>query len=455
MDSTGYEAYMAKNTNRDVSMIPGSTGLPIIGQTFSFIDDNVKTMLDNYQRHGPVFRLSLGFQNIVSTVGPDLTRQLTLDQDKVFSSRAGWEGMVGEFFQGSLIVQDFEDHRMQRRLMQTAFKAESLHGYIESINQIVQDTLRQWPVQQPMLFYPAVKSLLLDVAANVFLGTQLQQESARINKAFVDFAAGATSVVKRNWPGFSYHKGLKGREVLDQFIRQRIEAKRQGNGTDMFSHFCRERNEAGEFYSEQEITDHMLFLLFAAHDTTTSALTMALQLLAGHQDWQAQLRGALQAIDTDTPSFEHLSNKIPLLDYTFKEVLRLYPPVPGVIRRTIQPCNIGGYEIPAHTMVSTSISANHYLDEYWQNPLAFDPMRFAPGREEHKQHKFLWAPFGGGGHKCIGLHFADMLFKSFLFSLLKKYRVEYVDESQANGKILYVPFTRPKNNLPIKLVANQ
>ena len=138
----GYQTYMHEKANRDLSMIPGSYGLPLIGQTFNFIDDNVKTMLGNYRKYGPVFRLSLAFQNIVSTVGPDFIRQVTLDQDKVFSSRAGWKGMVGEFFQGSLIVQDFDDHRLQRRLMQTAFKAESLHGYIDSMNSVVGSTER-------------------------------------------------------------------------------------------------------------------------------------------------------------------------------------------------------------------------------------------------------------------------------------------------------------------------
>ena len=158
--TTGYQTYLHESTNRDLLMLPGSFGLPLIGQTFDFIDDNVKTMLGNYRQYGPVFRLSLLFQNIVSTVGPDFIRQITLDQDKVFSSRAGWEGMVGEFFQGSLIVQDFDDHRTQRKLMQTAFKADSLHGYIDSMNSIVRNTLNEWPVQQPMLFYPAVKKLL-------------------------------------------------------------------------------------------------------------------------------------------------------------------------------------------------------------------------------------------------------------------------------------------------------
>ena len=160
--ATVQPAYVHAKANRDLSMIPGSNGLPFIGHTFDFINDNLGLTLNNYNKYGPVFRMSLVFQSIVNTVGPDYIRQITLDQDKVFSSQAGWEGMVGEFFQGSLIVQDFEDHRMQRKLMQTAFKAESLHGYIHSMNDIVQATLKQWPKQTPMLFYPAVKRLLLD-----------------------------------------------------------------------------------------------------------------------------------------------------------------------------------------------------------------------------------------------------------------------------------------------------
>ena len=334
--------------------------------------------------------------------------------------------------------------------MQTAFKSESLHGYIHSMNDVVRSALDGWLEGEAVHYYPAVKKILLDIAARVFLGVELKEENDRINQAFIDFANGATSIVKKNWPGFAYSKGLKGRAVLADFIQTKISEKRLSGGKDMFSHFCREKNEAGEYHSDQEITDHMLFLLFAAHDTTTSALTMAMFLLAGHQEFQAELRDTLMTYDMEEPSFDHLGASIPLLDYTFKEVLRIYPPVAGVIRRTIRPCEIGGFDIPAHTMVSTSISATHYLEEYWRDPHQFDPMRFSDSREEHKQHKFLWAPFGGGGHKCIGLHFADMLFKCVLIHTLRSFKVEYVDPLQATGKILYVPFTRPKDNLPLK-----
>jgi cytochrome P450 len=78
-------------------------------------------------------------------------------------------------------------------------------------------------------------------------------------------------------------------------------------------------------------------------------------------------------------------------------------------------------------------------------------MRFAEGRQEHKQHPYLWAPFGGGAHKCIGLHFANMLFKCVLFQTIKNFRVKFVQEAQATGKIQPLPFPKPKDDLPLIL----
>ena len=176
------QSYVVAKPNRDLSMIPGSYGLPLIGHTFKFIDDNLTNTLENYHRYGSVFRLSLVAQNIVTTVGPEFVRQVTLDQDKVFSSQAGWEGVVGEFFSGSLIVQDFEEHRMQRKLMQTAFKSESLHGYLQPMNEIVNNALHSWPVGDPVVFYPAVKSVLRILPLRCFLGLNSKKKTPASTK---------------------------------------------------------------------------------------------------------------------------------------------------------------------------------------------------------------------------------------------------------------------------------
>ncbi|MFT7140486.1 MAG: cytochrome P450 [Sulfitobacter sp.] len=441
-------AYMNEKDNRDLSQIPGTYGYPVMGHTFDFLKDPLALMLGEYQKHGPVFRQSLAFQRMVATVGPDMVKLVTLDPEKVFSSRMGWEGLTGEYFSGSLMLMDFDDHRLQRRLMQTAFKAKAMRGYIDSVNKITRDAISGWPTDQPLTFYPTIKALLLDIAAKVFLGAQLDEEGAALNKAFTDFADGTVGIIKKDWPGLLHRKGLDGRRVLEKFIWQSIDSKRQADGTDMFSYFCHEKNEHDDYFSHQEITDHMIFLLFAAHDTTTSALTMVMHLLAANQDWQAKLRDQIVGSNVDMLNYDQLDS-VPLIDYTFNEVLRMYPPVVGVIRRTIKPCEIGGHQVAAHTVVQTSILTNHYLEEYWRNPFKFDPMRFAEERREHKQHPYLWAPFGGGAHKCIGLHFADMLFKSVLFQTVKQVRVKFIDEKQRDNKIQYVPFPKPKDDLPL------
>ncbi|MFT7686614.1 MAG: cytochrome P450 [Candidatus Azotimanducaceae bacterium] len=450
MEMPSYDKYVYEKDNRDLSQIPGTFGYPVIGHTFDFLRDPLGLMLSEHKKYGPIFRQSLAFQRMVATVGPDMLKLVTLDQDKLFSSRMGWEGLTGEYFSGSLMLMDFDDHRLQRRLMQTAFKAKAMRGYIDSVNTIIRETIDTWPTERLLSFYPTVKALLLDIAAKVFLGAQLDEEGAAINQAFIDFADGTVGIIKKDWPGLLHRKGLIGRRVLEKFIWQSIDKKRQEDGTDMFSHFCHEKNQDGDYFSHQEITDHMIFLLFAAHDTTTSALTMVMHLLAANQDWQEQLREQIISSNTEELDYDHLDS-LPLIDFTFNEVLRMYPPVVGVIRRTIRSSEIAGHQVEAHTVVQTSILANHYLEEYWREPFKFDPMRFGDARQEHKQHPYLWAPFGGGAHKCIGLHFADMLFKSVLFQTVKQYRIKYVDEKQRDHKIQYVPFPKPKNDLPLVL----
>ncbi|MFT7091091.1 MAG: cytochrome P450, partial [Candidatus Azotimanducaceae bacterium] len=163
---------MNEKDNRDLSQIPGTYGYPVMGHTFDFLKDPLALMLGEYQKHGPVFRQSLAFQRMVATVGPDMVKLVTLDPEKVFSSRMGWEGLTGEYFSGSLMLMDFDDHRLQRRLMQTAFKAKAMRGYIDSVNKITRDAISGWPTDQPLTFYPTIKALLLDIAAKVFLGAQ-------------------------------------------------------------------------------------------------------------------------------------------------------------------------------------------------------------------------------------------------------------------------------------------
>ena len=102
--------------------------------------------------------------------------------------------------------------------------------------------------------------------------------------------------------------------------------------------------------------------------------------------------------------------------------MRLMPPVPGLPRQATRDFEYAGYQIPKGSLISISLWMTHRLERYWKEPERFDPDRFSPGRAEDRQHPFLWLPFGGGAHKCIGMHFGAMEVKAALHQMLLRFR---------------------------------
>lgn len=446
--------YVNAKDNKDLDHLPGDYGKPFIGHTFPFLMQPFETLQKIYKAHGPLSKVSLTFQKMVLGLGPEYIKLLTLDRDQIFSSTMGYDGPLGDFFEGGLLMRDFGEHKIHRRIMQTAFKTDAMRTYINEMQPIIDTHLEHWVdgENNNLLFYPNIKTLLLDLGSKVFLGLDLNgQASKDLNKDFLDMMAGTVALVRKDWPGLLYRKAMNGRRGLEKFFTELVPEKRSNNGTDMASYFAKETDENGELFSEKVVADHLIFLLLAAHDTTTSVLTMTTYLLAHDQQWQEKLRQEVQGLNKASIEYDDLGSNLPNIENVFKETMRLYPAVAQFMRRTVRDTQIDGHHIPAHTLVQCSPLFTHRMEEYWTNPHTFDPDRFAPGREEHKQHPFLWAPFGGGGHKCIGMHFADMLFKSVLSSALSKYRWRFANEAQYPSKLQYFPFSKPMDDLPLIL----
>ena len=89
------------------------------------------------------------------------------------------------------------------------------------------------------------------------------------------------------------------------------------------------------------------------------------------------------------------------------------------------------------------------MEEYWSEPLKFDPLRFSAGRAEHKNHPYCWVPFSGGAHMCIGLHFAVMQIKVVMFEMLRQYRWS-VPENYTMA-VQQSPISKPRDGLPVYL----
>lgn len=434
--------------------LPRDKSLPLVGRVFELRSDPIGLCRNLYDRLGPAFVMKVLHMDVVTLLGPDANQFVLQDKDQCLSSKSGWDFYIGAFFKRGLMLRDFDDHRAHRRLMQQAFKKNALVRYLELMNPSIANGISPWVPTQRSHFkrrvYPLVKDLTLDLATKVFMGRQLGPEATKLNRAFVDAVRAGSALVRYPVPGLAYQKGLLGRQTLARYFREQIPQKRLVEEPDLFSQLCHARMDGGgsklSTYSEQDIVDHMIFLMMAAHDTTTIALSMVLYHLASQPHWQERLREEAWSIDKPYIDFNDLEG-LTSFDWVLKESLRLCPPVPGLPRQALRDMEFDGYRIPKGSLVNVIFSFTHHMDEYWLEPERFDPERFAPTRNEHKLHPYAWVPYGGGAHMCIGLHFAELQVKAVLYQLLRRYR--WRTEQGYQLAIDWRSLPKPKDDLPV------
>jgi cytochrome P450 len=297
-------------------------------------------------------------------------------------------------------------------------------------------------------FYPAVRQLTLDLAATAFLGVPLGPEANAINRTFVEMLTAASGLVRVPIPGSTMWKGVRGRARLGQLIGREIPKRRQSQDGSLFSELCRATKEDGALLTDQEIIDHMSFLLLAAHDTATSTSTTLVNQLARHPDWQQRLREEFLSLDLPAGAllpYERL-DELPLLEMAYKETLRLAPPVPMLPRKAVRDFEFMGHRIPAGTMVAVSPLFTHLMPDLWPEPERFDPLRFTD-EAVRARHKYAWVPYGGGAHMCIGLHFSYMLIKTLFYHLLTNARVSVAPGYAPRWQVF--PYSKPLDGLNV------
>lgn len=431
--------------------IPGDFGLPFLGYLPRYIRDPMTLWRERYERYGPVSWFgSLGERN-VQLLGPEACGIALSNRDKAFAN--GWEPLIGPFFHRGLMLLDFDEHLAHRRILQQAFTHDRLATYTDLMHPAIETGLANWSPAPEFRVYPAVKKLTLDLATALFMGGVGAADAARmdeINRAFIACVQASTAYVRTPLPGTRWRRGLHGRRTLERFLRAYLPQRRAEGGDDLFSVLCHIESEDGQRFSDTDIVNHMIFLLMAAHDTSTITITTMLRYLGQHPEWQDRCRAESAALGTDTPALTDL-DRLPALDLVMRECLRLVAPVPSLARVTVKDTEVLDFFIPAGIRVSVTPLFSHHQADYWTDPERFDPDRFAAPRREDRSHRFAWEPFGGGVHKCIGLYFSGAEIKTVLHHLLGRYRWSVDPAYETPLDFTALPF--PKDGQPVDLRA--
>ncbi len=407
--------------------IMGDSGLPVVGHLIETFRNGPEFLLEVYRKYGPLHYAKTPALDAVAALGPDATQAVFANKNKDYCQR-GWQPVIGPFFKRGLMLLDFEEHLYHRRIMQEAFTRTRLAGYVEHIDRVAAAVVADdWVTNDArFLFHPAVKELTLDIASVVFMGHEPGTDHdlvTKINQAFTITTRSGGAIIRTPVPPFKWWRGLQARKNLEDYFTARVAERRDAEGTDMLTVLCHTTDDDGNSFTDEDVVNHMIFLMMAAHDTSTSTLTTMAYHLAANPYWQERCREESARLG-DGPLDIDALEKLETLDLVINESLRLVTPLPFNVRRTVRDTELLGYYLPAGTNINLWPALNHRLPELWTDPEKFDPDRFAEPRAEHKRHRYAFAPFGGGAHKCIGMVFGQLEIKTIMHRLLRRYRLE-------------------------------
>jgi sterol 14-demethylase len=192
---------------------------------------------------------------------------------------------------------------------------------------------------------------------------------------------------------------------------------------DFLQDFVNTRFTSGQPADDRTIVDLLRGFMFASHETTAGQAAWTIIEITRNSEYlglvEEEIRQNLPpgaALDSKTlRSLQHIA-------WAVREVERLHPSADVLMRVAEQDIQVGDYVIPKDTFIMVSAAVAHRQPELFRDPEKFDPLRYAPGRAEDAQHRFSLIGFGGGGHKCAGMNFANnemIIITALLFQRLK------------------------------------
>jgi len=437
-----------------MTLPPGPDGLAPL-RLMQWIRDPF-AFLDRAQaRFGDTFTMDLPVQKFVIVSEPETVKQVfALGADEANSGEAAF--LLKPFLgKSSHILLDGQPHQRHRKMMQPAFHGERMHAYGRTMTALAHDSIDSWPVGEPFAVHGPMQSVTLDVIIRTVFGIE---EGARF-KRLAHLLKSRLNANASPWllfpivqkdlgPLSPWGRVKRFQETSGQILREEIRMGREkgtAGRTDVLAMMLDARDDAGQPLTEDEIHDELVTLLIAGHETTATSLAWALRWILPEPGLVSRLRDEIASAAGDA---ERIA-KLPLLDATVKESMRLQPIVPLVGRVLKRPMKIGGFELPAGALVAPCIYLVHMRRSLYPDPRRFRPERFLTFKPSPSE----WLPFGGGLRRCIGAAFAIYEMKMVLASMLPRIDARLANEDVGMSR-RGITLT-PEGGLPIVVTARR
>lgn len=378
---------------------------------------------------------------------PDYVRHVLVDNNRNYSKDTYSIQVFKKVCGDGLITAEGEVWRAQRRLMQPAFHHSRLERLDGLIVQATQEMLPRWDdccsQGEPVDIAREMARLTLSVTTRALFGVNLGE---RVNQVGEIVNRSALLFEKPSHPALQ-QAAQEFRDVVDAIIQERKQDFKDSG--DLLSSLILAKDErTGVCMGDEELRNQLFGLLLAGYETTANALTWTWYLLS-QNPWAAERmqEEVRRELDGKIPAYADLE-RLPYLRQTLDESLRLYPPAWILGRRAIGDDEIGGYDVPAGTVVAISIYTLHRHPAFWENPTVFDPSRFEPHKAASR-HKYAYIPFGGGPRQCIGSGFGLLEAALIMACVAQRYALHLAQGVEVQPQAIFV--LRPNRDLKMTL----
>jgi cytochrome P450 len=428
-----------------------------LARTKQMAHDPLPLLLGAYEEFGPIFSMRLLHTKVVFMLGPEANHFVTVGHPENFHWRESSFGDLIPLLGDGLLTIDDAYHDRARAIILPSLRRERVASSTAAMTLEADAAIAALVPDTVLDVYAWMRTLAMRIAMRALLGLDpddggqgaLAAEHFESALGFfgIDFALRFL-----RGPGSPWRRLMASRAVLDRIVYEEIARRRAAPDSgrrDILSLLVEARGEGGERFTDVEIRDQLMTLMFAGHDTSTSTVTFALYELAHHPDVLARLCAEQdEVLAGAAPTIDQLEREMPYLDMVVDEVLRLYPPAWIGPRRAVRDFDFGGYRVPRGAYVNYVSWASHRIPEVFPEPEAFVPERFTRERKAALP-RGAYVPFGGGRRVCIGKRFGQIEVKLVTTMLLQQLRADALPGRTMT--VRQMPTLSPRGGLEMRL----
>jgi cytochrome P450 len=369
------------------------------------------------RRYGDLFTLRVrgGRPWVLLSDPEDVGRVLTISPGLVRAGAGEANPLLGPLLgPRSVMLLDEPEHMAHRKLILPSFHGERMRGYGEMMIEVAREEIAAWPVGEPFALWPRMQAISNEVVMRAVFGStdSLRMRELRgLLKRLTDWLNDSGRLTLLSAFGSRWLTGNDGfrqaiepveAALLAEVGRRRASPERTPD-EGILSLLEQAYDESGSPMTEQELRDELITLL--SDGPTATSLAWAFERLLRHPDKLARIRE--EALGGEDDAYA---------EAVVKETLRLCPAVPLVMRKLVEPMQLGAYEIPAGTTVAPCIHLVHHREDLYPRPFSFSPERFL----DRPASTYTWLPFGSGVRRCVAAAFAQLEMKLVMQTVLRE-----------------------------------